>query len=345
MLKHGNVIISCQHPLTNNLKLKSSEILTYFREFIKGFCKLFVIHSKINYDLMILAHPYNPAIWLSKIITKKFLIIDPLISNYNSFVHEHHLYRFNSIKANILHLLEYKRLNFGNIILSDTKAHAKYFSKEFRIPKNKIKVLYLGADESIYHPIDVKTIKTDFILGFYGGFIPLQGVEYIIETADLLKNYKNIKFELVGGTEDNLYYQKVRNLAKKKFLSNIKFIPFVPEEMLPFYIQKSDIQLGIFGNTLKTKLVIPNKVYTSIAMKKTFITANTPAIKEIFKDHENCILCNIGDPKDLKKKILILYNNPTLRKELEIRGYELYRKNFTTEIIGKKLMEIINSIK
>ena len=104
--------------------------------------------------------------------------------------------------------------------------------------------------------------------------------------------------------------------AKKWKLNNIRFFHRVQEKKLPDFIQRSDIQLGIFGNTIKTKMVIPNKVYSAVAMKKPVITADTPAIRELFSNYENCVLCKIANGKDLAKKIEQLYLNPSLRNKI-----------------------------
>lgn len=339
LLKNKQIVIPCNHEI--------QIFLTTFTKIIKniliGFTDLFCKHSKIDYDAIILGYPINISIWLANLIKKKPLIIDPFISRYNSIVYDIKLYSPDSIVSRLVRIYEKKFFNSGHYILSDTKAHAKYFSKVFHIPLDKFKVVYLGADDEIYFPRE-KNKHEDFIVGFYGTYLPVQGIEYIIESAEILKRYSEIKFELIGGNPSNNYFRKIIKMAKSKNLENIKFIQQIPEKKLPFYIQKSDIQLGIFGDSIKTKIVIPNKVYTAIAMKKPVLTANTIAIKEVFKDRYDCLLCNIADAEDLSNKILELYNNKDLYRNLGDHGYKTYIENFKPEILGKKLINVIQSI-
>ena len=93
---------------------------------------------------------------------------------------------------------------------------------------------------------------------FHGYFIPLQGVEYIFETAKILEK-KDVKFNIIGS--------KIKKQYQNKNFSNVNFIENVPYKKLPVYISEADICLGIFGDTTKTKRVIPNKIYEAIAMK------------------------------------------------------------------------------
>jgi len=113
---------------------------------------------------------------------------------------------------------------------------------------------------------------------------------------------------------------------------------------VPKYIKKADICLGIFGDTQKTQRVIPNKVYEAIAMKKPVITADTPAVRELFTDRKNILFCKTADPEDLAEKILELKNNEDIREKIAKGGYEIFKKYATPIVIGKKLKRDIYNL-
>ena len=184
-------------------------------------------------------------------------------------------------------------------MLFDTHTHLIYLKKLFNLKGSHFKTLYLGADNKILYPKEVQREDKKFIVGFYGTYIPLQGIKYIYDAAKILEKYKEIEFEVIGGTEDNKYYKSMLRYFRTKETRNDKLIPRVPLKELPDNITRSDIQLGIFGDTIKANLVIPNKVYTSIAMNKAIITSNTPAIKEVFENEKNILLCKRADSKSL----------------------------------------------
>jgi len=72
------------------------------------------------------------------------------------------------------------------------------------------------------------------------------------------------------------------------------------------------------------------------------ITSETVAIKEIFTDKENCLLCNPHDEVDLASKILLLKNDKKLREKIANRSYKLFKEKFDNKNIGKTFINILN---
>lgn len=170
---------------------------------------------------------------------------------------------------------------------------------------------------------------------FWGNFIPLQGIQYIIQAAKTLENHLDIQFTIIGGGQMS---KDISCLVEKLKVNNIRFVDRVNIKKLPQYIENADICLGIFGNTGKATRVIPNKVYEAIAMGKPVISGDTPAIRELFTDRSNILLCRMADSGDLAEKILELKNDLELREKIAEGGYELYNKYATPQIVGKNLL-------
>lgn len=158
-------------------------------------------------------------------------------------------------------------------------------------------------------------LKKQFHVLFWGKMIPLQGVPYIRAAAELLRN-DPVEIQILGN-------------------------PPVPQRELPALIRRADICLGIFGDTDKATRVIPNKVYEAIAMRKPVISADTPAIRELFTDRENILFCRRADPRDLADKILELCNDAKLREHIAEGGYLLFQQKAIPEKIGAELMRIL----
>ena len=65
----------------------------------------------------------------------------------------------------------------------------------------KIHSIPVGADENVFEPLASNieyTITEEFKVLFYGSFLPLHGVDIILNAALMLKEY-NIVFTLIGG--------------------------------------------------------------------------------------------------------------------------------------------------
>jgi len=219
-------------------------------------------------------------------------------------------------------------------VLLDTHEHIKYFSQTFSCDKKKFVRSVVGTDDEVFYPRRDSGGMSNFTVHFHGGFVPLQGVEYIVKTADILKN-KEIIFRIIGKGQD---YKKVKGIAGGLNLSNIVWIDRVDYNELPFYISNSDVCLGIFGDTGKAQRVIPNKVYEAISMAKPVISGDTPAIRELFTDRENILLCKVADPDDLAQKILEIKDVPDLRDKIANNGYEIFKNDGVPKAIGVKLL-------
>ena len=223
----------------------------------------------------------------------------------------------------------------------DTYTHINYFCEKYHIsPKNFNRIL-VGARNDIFFPREnVKTFRDKFTIGFWSTYIPLHGIEFILKSAKILENNKDIRFVLIGKGQT---YNKNRLLASELGLDNVNFIGMQSLEGLAKLISQFDIGLGIFGSSDKTQQVIPNKIFHGIAMKIPIITCESPAIKELFRNNENILLCKPANPESLAKAILTLKNNAEHREKIQENAFMIYNSYCTVEIISKELLNALNS--
>ena len=274
-----------------------------------------------------------------KFITKKAskpVIFDPLISNYLTKVYDYKSVSKWSPRAYKNYLKDKLPFKAVDLLIADTEEHKKYYHTTFNIELDKIKVLPVGASVSDFNPT-TKTKTEKFVVGFYGGFIPLQGVKYIIETAELLKNDSSIEFRLLG---TGFQYEEMQQLAKHKQLTNLKFEGWINYADLPQHINNFDICLGIFGDTPKAQFVIPNKIFHYAAMGKPIITMESDGIKEIFKHEENIFLTT-NNKLAIKNAILKLKDSPELAQKLSVNTLNLLRSEYSETKIAEKLVAIL----
>ncbi|MHA1724316.1 MAG: glycosyltransferase [Promethearchaeota archaeon] len=245
------------------------------------------------------------------------------------------------------YLLDFFECHFSSYVLLDTFSHINYFHKKYNIPTKKFRRILVGVRDDIYFPIDIKEKNIDkFIVGYWGTFIPLHGIEFMIQAFELLKKESDIYLTLLGTGQT---YDSDKELAERLKIKNIEFIPkmFITSKeltKLPEFIAKFDLGLGIFGIGEKTLLSIPNKVYEGIAMKIPMINCESPAIRELFKENENIILCKPGDPKALAEAILKLKNDRDLQLKIKENAYEIFENYCTIDKIGKSIKYFLNNI-
>ena len=275
-----------------------------------------------------------------KKLTNKPIVFDPLISKYLTKVFDYKQVSKYSPRAYKNYLKDKIPLSKSDLIIADTNEHKNYFAKTFKIDPAKIKVLPIGADVTQFKPVN-RAANTIFNVGFYGGFIPLQGTKHIIETAQILQTETDIQFNLIG---TGFEWEKMKTLAKELKLTNVNFIGWVAYEELSAKINEFDICLGIFGETPKADLVIPNKIYHYAALKKCIITKDTPAIKELFTNQENIVLTT-NNAKAIAEQILTLKSNAAFTNKIASAGHQLLSENYNEHKIAEQFIDILKNYK
>lgn len=316
------------------------------RSFVK-YIELFFKYLKIrgNYDVIVIGFPGQESMFLASLLTfrlgskqAKPIIFDVFTSHYGGHVLDRGKHGQKSFRSQWYWWIDKKSVELSDIALLDTDAHIDFFEKEFNLPRAKFKRIFVGTDSSIFYPRETKKNTDKFLVHFHGHYIPLQGVEYIIRAAKLLEK-ENIVFNLIGRGQT---YLKNRELAERLRVNNINFIDRVPYEKLSDYINTADMALGIFGNTLKTELVIPNKVFEAIACAKPVVTAETRAARELFIDWHNVLFCRKADPENLAEKIIILRKDQNLRRKISEAGYLLYQNQLQEKDLAAPIIKFIN---
>ena len=302
--------------------------------------RLFLRYLKMcpKYDLMIVGFPGQEVMFLARFLTFRPIVFDAFTSHYGGYILDRQRYSKDSLRAKYYHLLDTWSCRLANIVLLDTRAHIDFFVNEFGLLSNKFKRIWVGTDNDIFYPAPEEQHR-GFVVHFHGHFIPLQGAEFIVEAASLLKN-EDINFRIIGEGQE---YNKVRKLADNLGVGNIIWVSNVPYKDLRDYMVSADVCLGIFGDTPKTNLVIPNKVFEALACKKPIITADTSAIRELLSEN-GALLIKTASPESLAEGILRLKENSVLRNKIAEKGYDVFYTTATPNILGYQLVKIIKML-
>lgn len=330
-----DVLLEKQNIKVIKMKFKSTDKIFIIKEFFKNFKKL----RNLDYDLIIyFSFPFSILIFLVKLLSiiKKVPIVNNFDISRLNFKFDRNFDKWIGFTTFVKYFIADK-IDFllSNKIYCITSAQIEQFHKRFNISKKKCEKIFIGADESLFYPRDKnKNSESPLIIGFWGSFIPLHGIQYIIEAAKLLKNEKNIKFVMIG--EGQTYNDAVK-LKEKYKIENIEFLGYLPLNEFITQLSKIDISLGTFGGTKKSSWCITNKVFESIAMGLPVITQINPANLELFTHKKNIFFSKPEDPKSLSKAILELTNNKKLREKISKNGYKLFREKCSDLVLGKEL--------
>lgn len=349
--RKGHDVIECHLPFWELTREK--QFFFSLRTMIQTVVKISFVYLRLiikyfqikKHDVVIVGYNGYFDMPLAKLlakIKKKPLVYTPVFPLFETLVEDRKHVNKNSLKSKIIHKIDEISCRLADLIIIETDEYIKYYHEEFGIPKERFFKIPLGADETNFAPQKRPKQPSERIkVLFYGKFIPLQGIRYIIEAAKLLEDDTEIEFEVIGSGQLS---EDIQALAKKLNIKNVSFIEWVDYRKLPLHIYNADICLGIFGDTPKSMRGIPIKVYEALVMQKPIITGNSPAAKEAFSDRKNAILCDMANAKALSESILLLKKDKYLREKIAEEGCFLYHDLFSTERIAENLEQALSKV-
>jgi len=266
--------------------------------------------------------PFSKNQFLKHFFKRNRIVNDFFISNYDTYVYDRKKITKYNPRAWWKFAQDWINFRFSKYLLSDTQAHFEYWQTLFGTFKGNHLVLPVLADKTIYYPSLTSEPKPKIVkILFYGSFIPLHGIDIILKAFKILEQ-NNTLFEgqIIGNGQ---MFLKMKNLHQTLGLKNVSMNgTLINENELAQEIRQSHIILGIFGDSRKAHVVIPNKAYQALASKKVLITMKSDAINEFFSEKE-VITCD-NTPDALASKLMLLINNDKEMNSYQELGYQKF---------------------
>jgi len=182
-----------------------------------------------------------------------------------------------------------------------------------------------------------------FVVSYAGIMSYSQGLDIIIQAANLLRDRDDILFVLVGdGVRKEQLVAQVREFG----LENVKLLPFQPKERYPQVLSASDTCLITLMRQKVATPVVPGKL-SSIMSSGRPVIASVPLDGDVPKIVEaaQCGLCvDAGKPELLAQAVLELFENPSLAEELGRNGRKYAEKHFSLATSTKKYEELFKEV-
>lgn len=226
-------------------------------------------------------------IWLATRLRQVPLVWDMFISLYDTVTGDRRLASKSSLLGKSLYAIEWLGCRAADVVFIDTPSHARYVERTFDLAESIVGSVFIGTEPELFsnpQPVHTPEMPDDrFNVLFFGQFIPLHGIETILEAAAILESRhddERVQWVIAGrGQEEKEVEAAMRRLA----LESVVRKPWIPHEDLPGWIRRADLCLGIFGTTQKAGRVVPNKVYEIVAAGTPFVTADTPAMRDLLE--------------------------------------------------------------
>ena len=257
------------------------------------------------------------------------LVVDAMISLSDTLLGDRK--RVGRVTGTTLEQLDRVATRSADLLITDTNSHAAYFASRFDVGRDRIGIVPVGAEPSLFPPAAQPDGEVRAL--FYGKLAPLHGLETVLAAARI-PGVPPVR--LIGDGQLRPWLDAELARAHPVGLEHESWVPY---EQLGGELASAAICLGIFGTSEKARRVVPNKVYQAMAVGRPIVTADTPGAREVLTDGENAILVPAGDPGALAAAMIRLAGDSNLRARLGESAHRRFCEIGTPAAVARRLLE------
>ncbi len=322
------------------IPIKNSTKMVSIRDVQKTYCNFVKKYlMKFKPDVV---HAHDWLTYEAGILAKKNFGI-PLIAH----VHATEFDRAGMQAGNpLIHEIEYEGLMLADEIIAVSESTKRIIHQKYKIPLNKIKVIYNSLDEdyrnSDYHFDSdaynyVKKLKSDgfTIISTVGRFTIQKGLHNLMHAAALaISKNPNLLFVLAGNGEQK--NELISLSAELGIAKNIVFTGFIRGQKLRDIYAISDIFV-MSSISEPFGLTALEAAHHGDAL----ILTNQSGVSEIIW---SAMKYDFWDEQKLADQILSIAAHPTLRQSLQNNIKNEYAK-ISWQKVAKKCLKVYNNVK
>ncbi|MGC1131845.1 MAG: glycosyltransferase family 4 protein, partial [Nitrososphaeraceae archaeon] len=214
--------------------------------------------------------------------------------------------------------------------------------KKYRIPHEKIVVIEHGVDTLLFQSPKLDSCITNHTrktIMYSGALNRGYDFETVIRAAKLLE-LEPVRFIIRGTGEHS---DKLIKMIKASRVTNVAIrTDLLPKMELVSFLNSADIFLLPMSPSGVIDQGLPTKILEYQALGKPIVCISTgEAGKYIIKTHSG-LVATTRQPEELARLIMKLVNDMDLAKKLGSNGFNNIKSNLTLEMVGKRLMDVIN---
>ena len=334
----------CAQLYFNGFTIKGIGIIAKIKYLLGDFGAAFRIFTSDMVYVCIMQHD-NRQIKLAKRFKKK-IITDYYVSLYDTYVNDRKLVEKGSKRAE-----EYRRPDRYALINSDVvlflnSAEAEYYCRVVGVDLKEVNYKIVPLCNNVKKPVKLKYFRGEreyLSLCWTGTYIPLQGLDKVIYAMKILKEEGvYCKLNIWGNSDDSAkeYVEQIKNCEVEDMIS-IHNEWGNMDKWEEWMIENCDVNLGIFGDSEKAKVVVANKVVDGISFQAPVLTGESRGIDCYFNKKDDIYMVE-NTPEAIAKAVMKI-------KDLDIKeverhtqnGYKIYMREFSERSFATRIRDLI----
>lgn len=211
-----------------------------------------------------------------------------------------------------------------------------------------ITVIPNSCDTDVFRPdIDGSAIRQrmswgdKLVLLHTGAMGKVNGLDFIIDAAERLKDHSDIVFVLIGdGNQKPFLESRVKELG----LRNVEILPSVPKQQLPKILAAADIALVVIANYLIIEHNCANKFFDGLSAGKPVLLNYSGWQKKILEENKAGIGCDLCNLEQFVEKVLYLNSHRHQVEQMGQNARQVAVENFNRDDLAKQALELISSV-
>jgi glycogen(starch) synthase len=230
-----------------------------------------------------------------------------------------------------------RALSVSNVVKSDLESI-------YKIPSQKIAVVYNGVDEKIFRPITNPEIPENLrkatykkIILYVGHFGPRKGILYLIRAMrKIVEKSPNAILVCIGGVpswlrkRENYWTALEREIKSNNLEGKVFLMDRVPNDALPSYYSIASVFVLPSYYEAFAKVVIE-----AMACAKPVVVTREGGPAESVVDQESGFLINYGSSNEIADSVLRVLDDEKLASNMGRRARQIVETKFTWSHVVK----------
>jgi colanic acid biosynthesis glycosyl transferase WcaI len=178
-------------------------------------------------------------------------------------------------------------------------------------------------------------LKDEFLIVHSGNMGVKQGLEVILQAAQLSRDDRSLHYLLVG---DGAVRGELEDKAEEMKLKNLQFLPLLPDSQFKELLTATDVSL-ITQQRCVADIVFPSKVITLMASGRTIVASvsQTSEVARVLNDAKAGLVVPAEDPVSIKNAVSALRDDGSLRQEMARNAREFARLTWDRDRILSRM--------
>lgn len=206
------------------------------------------------------------------------------------------------------------------------------------------------TNEELFRPVgEIRTemgiVKRDGdgVEVMYAGAIgDVQGLDDLIDAAQILRSRSEIRFTLVG---DGINRDRLEARVKKFQLTNVEFVGRVPQRDIPQLMARADIQLVSLASNPFLAHTTPSKIPSLLASEVPIVAQLVGDGAQLLRESGAALVVSPGEPEALAGAIGSLADaGASRRAEMGRAGRRFYESELSASSAARRITDALVSV-